>query len=225
MPKEQPTKRRGGRKSEPPDAPPRSPGGDGGGEDDHQRRVRELHEKVEQALGEGELSEEQREEYRAAIRRVIGRLTPPAVARVHGQIKEIKFYASWQELTAAIRRKYPRATIRGTIKGAFDRDGTLHLDGGGILFGRPVPLEELYAHEITHVIDGTSHDISNSAEWREAWQGEIQDGGYLGPDSARSPREGFGEFGAMLLGSGTPVNRVEEIMPECVQVWRDRGII
>lgn len=218
-------RRRGPKREKPADGPPEPPGEARAGEEDDRIPVREVHENVEAALAEGGLTEAQKDEYRAAIRVVIGRLTPLALARVQAEVREYKFYKSWQELTDAIRRKYPKMRIKGTIKGALDRDGSLHLNGGGTLFGRPAKLEEFYAHEITHAIDGRGHEISNSPEWQEAWKAEIQDGAYLGPDSSRSPQEGFGEFGAMLLGSGTSADQVEEVMPRCVHVWKERGIL
>jgi hypothetical protein len=158
---------------------------------------------------------------------VVGRLTPIALARVHTNAREFRFYGSHQELTAAIKRKYPRVRIgKGkTVKGMFDKDGIIHADGPGILFGRPATTEEYHAHEVAHCIDGVSHDLSEAKEWKQSWRAEIRDGGLLGPGSTKSPSEGFSEFGALLLSSGLTAGRVEEIMPFCVKFWSDRGLL
>jgi hypothetical protein len=181
---------------------------------------------IETALVEAKLSDAKRSEYRQAIHAVLGRLTPRALGRINRTVKEYRFYASFRALTQALRQKYPGLiTRRGAIlKGAFDRHGTIHLDGGGRLFGRVAALEEFYAHEFSHAIDGPEHEISASPAWHEAWQTEVQDGGYLGAGSMRSPREGFSEFGSLLLGSGISQRTIGQVLPTCLKVWKDRGL-
>jgi hypothetical protein len=183
-------------------------------------------ERIDKALVEAKLSDEKRTEYRKAIYAVLDRLTVKALGRINRAVKEYRFYASFRGLAQALRRKYPELRTRSgaMLKGAFDRDGTIHLDGGRRLFGRAASLEEFYAHELSHAIDGPEHEISASVAWQEAWRIEIQDGGYLGAGSMRSPREGFSEFGALLLGSGIPQRAIRQVLPRSLQVWKDWGL-
>ena len=79
--------------------------------------------------------------------------------------------------------------------------------------------------EVAHAIDGLKHDLSETKEWERAWKAEISDGGFLGPDSTTNAREGFSEFGAMLLGSGLPAKTIAEVMPQSVKFWKDRRLL
>ena len=196
-------------------------------EEEHQRRLRETLAKIDTALEAGRLSNDRRQEYRRALQSVVGRLTPPALARVHRTVKEYRFYPSFQLLTKAIREKYPTLKIKPKhiVKGFLDRDGTVYLNGGGILFGRPARQEEFYAHEITHALDRPNYEISSTDEWKAAWKAEIADSGYLSEDAQRSPQEGFAEFGVLMLGSGVSAKDVKQLMPKCVKVWRQQGIL
>jgi hypothetical protein len=210
---------KGGRQGSPP------PGS--GGDDEHERRRREIHEAVKRALTEALLSEKQRHGYQRAMAAVVGRLAPAALGRGHRAVKGYKFYRSFAAMTAAIRRKYPTITIKPghTVKGFFDRDGTMHLDGGGVLFGRPARLEEFFAHEITHALDRPNYEISSTDEWSDAWDAEIVKGNYLSEEAKRTPQEGFAEFGAMLLGSGVSAKEAKQVLPRCVKVWQRWGIL
>jgi hypothetical protein len=107
----------------------------------------------------------------------------------------------------------------------FDKDGTIHVDGLGTLFGRPAKTEEFHAHELSHCIDGVNHDLSETEEWQRVWRAEIADGGYLGPNSTKSATEGFSEFGALLLSTDLTAETVAKVLPLCVEFWRDRGLI
>jgi hypothetical protein len=232
--KKPPAKKRpagGGKKppKKPPKGPPRGRGGGGGGDDpEHRQRLADIHARIDRGLTEADLSDERQREYQTAIRSVVERLTPGAVRRLHANGREYRFYSSWTELTAAVRRKYPGLVIPEgrVLKGMFDRDGTLHLDGGGDYHGRPdVPVKEFQAHEVTHAIDGTDHELSNSDGWRKAWEAEIRDGGFLGPNSTRSPTEGWGDFGMMVLGTDISVTDTQAVMPRCVSFWRDNSLL
>jgi hypothetical protein len=153
-------------------------------------------------------------------------MTPAAVLRLCTNVKEIKFYNSFQTLTAAYKAKYPQAPLVN-IKGVFDPTGTLHLDGGGDLFGRPnVPVEEFHAHELTHAIDGVGHDISeNDPAWRKAWEREIRDTLAFGQNGASNVREGLAEFGQFVLGTpGLTRRQVRQMFRRCLDVWEGRGL-
>lgn len=110
------------------------------------------------------------------------------------------------------------------FKGMFDKYGCLHLDDCGRLFGKRAMLKEFYAHEIAHAIDG-HRQLSGTKEWRQAWQAEMADGGYLGTNSAKNPHEGWGDFGMLLLGSGISAKEIKEVMPRAIEFWEKKGLI
>ena len=106
----------------------------------------------------------------------------------------------------------------------FEKDGTLHLNGAGRLEGRSARLMEFYAHELAHAIDG-HRELSSVVEWRRAWLAEIADGALLGSNSAKSPHEGWGDFGMLALGSGIPVTEIRAVMPRAHEFWHKRGLL
>jgi hypothetical protein len=226
-----PTSKKAAKKppGKPPKKPPKGPPrGGGGGEDEHARRLRETHAKVERGLAEADLSDPQRQDYRESVHAILQRMTPAALARLHANAKEYTFFATHEALTAAVRAKYPALRLRSgrILKGMFDRDGVVHMNSGGTLFGRPnVGLQEFHGHELAHAVDGTGHELSNSPEWVRAWEADIRDGGFLGPDSQRSSQEGFSEFGAMLLGGGISYKDARQVMPLAAKFWRERGLV
>jgi hypothetical protein len=132
-------------------------------------------------------------------------------------------------MTEAIKKKYPRITAKikqgNVAKGFMDKDGTMHLNGGGILFKRPARLVEFYAQEVAHAIDRPNHEISASEAWQSAWTEEIRDMDFLGHEAKMSPAEGFSVFGAMVLGSGIAVGDANQVMPRCVRVWQEHGLL
>jgi hypothetical protein len=198
----------------------------GSSTEDHQRHLRETYEKIDAALKQGKLAAGQKRVYRKSICKIVDELSPAALARLHQLAREYKFYESHEALTEAIKEKYPKATIKAgkVLKGMFDKDGTVHLNGGGKLHGRPAKLEEFQAHEIAHAIDG-HRELSGSAEWRQAWLAEIADGGYLGRNSARSAHEGWGDFGMLVLGTDISQNEIQTVMPRALAFWRKRGLL
>jgi hypothetical protein len=115
-----------------------------------------------------------------------------------------------------------RQLVKGILKGAFDSDGVLHLDGEGMLYGREAPLTEFFAHEMVHSIDGNSHEFSASQAWPEAWLAEIE---FFTGSGRNSPTEAFAEFGQMLLGDPRMKRKLmRQAMPRCLQVWEDFGL-
>jgi len=220
------------RKILPPQKPPKQPKRGrqaGNGADDHQQRLRESRERIDGALSNAGIPPEQKTEFRRAILTVLQRLTPTALQRVHRAVKEYRFYPTFTAMTEAIKKKYPKIASKikpgNVAKGFMDRDGTMHLNGGGILFKRPAKLVEFYAHEVAHAIDRPTYEISGSEEWESAWAQEIRDMHFLSDEAKMSPEEGFSEFGAMVLGSGIAVADAKQVMPGCVRVWQEHGLL
>lgn len=195
-------------------------------ESERHQQLKEVQKKIDTALAEASLTEEQREAFAKSVQTILGRMTSTALQRVHTNVKEFKFYASPEELTKGVKAKYPGLKVKQgkVIKGMVDKDGTVHLNGAGTLHGRPAPLEEFHGHELAHAIDGTQREFSESAKWQAAWEAEIMDGGLLGPNAATTPTEGWGDFGAMLL-SGTPYQEVVQLLPKSAKFWRRKGLL
>jgi hypothetical protein len=193
---------------------------------DRQQRLREIQQQIATGLEKAELSERQRREYGRTIHDIVKNLRLAALNRLYQFAREYRFYGSYRALTQGIKEKYPKLKIRAgkVLKGMFDRDGTIHLDGGGNLYGRRARLSEFQAHEIAHAIDGY-RELSSAREWRQAWEAEIADGGFLGENSSRSPHEGWGDFGSLLLGSEISLEEIGQVMPRALKFWRKRGLI
>lgn len=135
------------------------------------------------------------------------------------------------------------------VGGAFDAlGGLLHLDGdylgvndepgrhgekGGVL------AHEVYAHELTHVIDGkmgvAGGRLSQSDEWKRIWQEEIAVEGAdslltsgseppLTAYAMSKPEEGFAEFGRLLYGSDVPSKQIRVEFPQAYGYFASRGL-
>ena len=157
---------------------------------------------------------------------LLDRFSEAALDRFGQHVKEYCFYASFDELTAGVKERFPGLRVKpgSLIKGMFDRAGTLHLDDAGSLFGQPVRLEEFYAHEMTHALDGPEHEISESPAWKKAWKAEMVKKGLLGANAATKPWEGLADFGRLVFASGLEKEQVRELLPRCTKVWEDLGL-
>lgn len=205
--------------AEPPKGPPKPPGG-GGSEEEHHQRVKELHEGIDKALDEAAITPARKREFGQTAKDNLGKMTREAVQRLHANVKEWKFYQTHDSLTKAFREKYPDAEV-GLLKGCYDKDGTLHLNGGGRLFDREAPLSEFYAHEMTHAVDGLDHHVSGSDAWGKAWNAEKA---FLNENGQSKRSEGLAEFGQMVVGTDITRDDVREVMPRCLKVWEANGL-
>lgn len=190
--------------------------GDDGTKDESEKRRKKMNDEIEMAFRVSLLPDTIQAEYRKTLTEVLEALKPTAQERVFAHVKEYKFYRTNSELTAVIQSKYPGVRVRGILKGCFDRDGTLHLNGSGKLFGRTAKLSEFYAHEVTHAIDGVAHEISSLQAWQTAWEAERE---LMSKNGQSKASEGFAEFGELLLGSGITRKQIKEVMPRCLKVW------
>jgi hypothetical protein len=216
------------RPSRPPRKPPKN-GTSSGGDDEegkHRRLVSELFARIRKGLKEAHLTRTQRRQYGQATRGVIARMAPAAVRRLHANTREFKYYPDHAALTAAVKEKYPTLARRlkrtSTMKGMFDKDGTVHLDGGGSLRGRAARLADFHAHELAHGIDGTSHALSDSKEWGAVWADEILGNDAFTSKAQEDYREAFSEVGSLLLGGSMSARELALLCPGVVGFWRDR---
>lgn len=82
----------------------------------------------------------------------------------------------------------------------------------------------VWAHEFGHILDG---GISQTPEWKAAWQHEIADKQRISEYAGTVPVEGFAEFFRMNDGLGrTPEGRrqIENVFPRCVAVLEKEGL-
>ncbi len=165
--------------------------------------------------------------YHTACRSVFGRMTEAAVARFHDHTDDMKFFSSKDRLTEALAKEYPEEIAEYTSRGLLISGGysvdtrQLYLDGDNPAWRLSV--EGVYAHEMSHAIDGPKHELSNSADWEAAWKNEIKGRGpsrYAGKNTT----EGFAEFGRLALG-GYPLRELERSYPACAKFWQERGLL
>jgi hypothetical protein len=193
-------------------------------DDDHEKHLKQVHGKIDGALRSSGLTDARRNESQKAIHVVLSRMTAAALARLQANVKEYKFYPSQLALTISVQAKYPQLKPKHgkMFKGMFDKDGDIHLNGrgDGKLFGLPASLEEFQAHELAHGIDGAAHEFSDSTPWRKAWKAEKD---FFTHDK-ENQREGWAEFGQLLLGKGITRKQMKEAMPKCLKVWEANGL-
>lgn len=196
---------------------------DGEGNDDPHAHLFRLIGLAEDALQESGLAPTMQDEYRRGFTSVLQEMSPIAITRLSRHTMQVVFYGSHPELTAAVNAKYPAMKAKKLLKGCFDQDGVLHLDGGGTIRGKPVALPGFYAHEMTHGIDGTRHEISQSAAWKHALRDEkslLQDD----EKERLTATEGFAKFGQMLFSGKYTREELAKLMPNCLKVWESHGL-
>jgi hypothetical protein len=154
-------------------------------------------------------------------------MTPTALVRLQQNTREIRFYATLEEMTVELARteeKVARLLAQGRpIGGAYQNTSRqLHLDGGEEgTEGRDIL--GLYAHEFSHAINGAGRILSSTDVWRRAWEAEIR----VYPFSLlslASPHEGFAEFGRVMYTGTRRRSFLEKRYSRCVAVWEGRGI-
>jgi hypothetical protein len=210
----------------PPNRPRQRGAGGGGKEDEDKRRVRELYVRMNRRLREANLTQAQRREYRQATRAVIARMSSEVVHRLHANTTAFRYYPTHEALIQAIKAKYPALAKKlkptSVIKGMLDKDGTVHMDGGGTIHGRQATITDFHAHELTHGIDGVNHGLSESEAWGDVWAEEIVGNDAFTRKARADYREAFSEVGSLLLGAGISANELALLCPGVVRFWKAR---
>ncbi len=171
-----------------------------------------------------------------ALERMAKNITAPAV-----------FAASTQDVGAAIIKLYegtPKhdlvssAVGNAEIGGCYARLDGQHrfvLDGEGSekwrnttasrTFGRgQASASGIYAHEMSHAIDGPNHELSNAADWQDAFAREIA-GKQLNSYAASMSSEGWAEFGRLVYSGEHDAAAVQKRFPRCYAVWAKHGLL
>lgn len=202
-------------------------------EEQYRRCMIELHARMNRGLKEADLSERQRRQYRKSTKEVMARMSLDAVIRLHANVKEFKYYPSHEALKTGVLSKYPslRATFASPtkkIRGMFDKDGTLHLDGGGTMF-QDMPAKsvaEFHAHEMTHALDeNLGRVFSGTRRWQQVWKQEIQGHPDYSSHAHRYAHEAFAEAGQQIYGSGKSGSAIARECPQVVLFFQKHKLL
>ncbi len=88
--------------------------------------------------------------------------------------------------------------------------------------------EGIWVHEATHAIDhnGVGEKLSQSSEWKKAWEKEILNGHAPTLYAQTSTLEGFAEFGRLLYHQKHySLETVEKTYPQCFKFFREQGLV
>jgi hypothetical protein len=205
------------------------------------------------------LTDEQREHYGRAVARVVRAMPKEALDRVAAHLDRMSFHPSIKDIPQAmidqladqpgltptqrdaIRKQYDY--LKGMSIGGVYMNGfkTVHVDGDagnpnragrhGQGFGLA---HSIYAHELTHAVDGPDKQLSNSPEWADAYKGEIAfdraaaKAGKVAPPltdyAGEKPSEGLAEFGRLVYASDVPHSVIAEQFPKATAVFKSRGL-
>lgn len=142
------------------------------------------------------------------------------------------------KLLPVVREKLTNDVIKSRTMGAYStNDGKIHLDGGGsegstqlrlakALGGEEAAQHHIYAHELSHAIDGPDFKHSNSDGWKAAHATEIYRAGEpsLTKYASTSFAEGFAEFGRLVYASGANPKAIEKQFPMASKYFKDQGL-
>jgi hypothetical protein len=100
--------------------------------------------------------------------------------------------------------------------------GQLHIDGG--YDESDDSATHIHAHELGHAVDGTSHELSGSKDWQEAFREEIdKDGDPLTKYARTNPSEGFAEYCRLLITG--QIRQAKDDFPKCWAFFKARELM
>lgn len=206
---------------------PRDPDGkfgEGGGKAD---KVKVAKEGFAASMRENkDLPDAKRQEYYGAAKGVFEAMPEKAVERYNAHTVGHRFHGSTEDLTVALTGDIPglhdKLGASKQIGGAYrPRTGTLELDGG--MEAAAQSTREVYAHEMTHAVDGPRHELSESGAWQEAYRAEIA-GGKLSAYAKKNAAEGLAEFGRAVYGGKADRAKVEQHFPQATKFFKENGL-
>ena len=153
-----------------------------------------------------------------------------SLALLTSHLNDVFFHQSLADLAIAHGTLSGRTIAAGTKLGGFcatipGGKSDLYLDGAGDLGDEySETARQVYAHEMTHVVDGVGTiAITNSGDWNEAWAEEVnQLNDPLTKYARKSPKEGFAEFGRLVF---TQPREARERFPKCWAFWHSKGLV
>jgi hypothetical protein len=90
-------------------------------------------------------------------------------------------------------------------------------------FGHAGRLEDVYAHEFGHDIDGPQYELSSDPAWIAAFESEIKGGG-LTEYASQDPHEAFAEFARLMLSGEYEPGAVKAAFPAAYGFWVQNGL-
>jgi hypothetical protein len=95
--------------------------------------------------------------------------------------------------------------------------------------GKQASQTGVYAHELTHAVDGPGKEHSRTSMWQSAWKEEIAPSGSskehrLNSYASSQPSEGFAEFGRLVYGGQADHKEVERRFPKATKYFKDHGL-
>lgn len=195
---------------------------------EHAAALREVGQRLGQALAKAQLPPHQQEAYRQSANRALARLSETALRRLHKNLGEAQFHASVPDVARAFAQAAGRPVeeyASRKIGGFYDPNtGALNLDGGLEHLNPDMDRDGIYAHEIAHAVDGRNMVLSRSAAWQEAYRAEIdRPDNPLSQYARTSPQEGFAEFGRLLWSDRQ--EEAQRLFPRCYAFWKKGGLV
>lgn len=179
------------------------------------------------------LSAVQKAEYKAAVSKVIGSMSPKALDRLSEGVKRVTYHSDVVSLTRSVATRDPAIGewLRDNsgpgktlvVKGMYTTaTNHLDLDGASTLNGVRSGPEHFMAHEMWHALD-KGHAVSNSREWQVAWHTEMR-GERLTKMAGTSSAEAFAEFGRLLSVGGKSHEEIRKAFPRASAVIERHGL-
>jgi hypothetical protein len=171
------------------------------------------------------LPEKTAQAYREAAHAVAEKMTPEAIDRFNRHVMHTQFYGDSDQLRAGYERQVKQPLREGEELLGF----CTHYPGTGkTIVNLDEPDEShanrfhTYAHEFAHATDGPKHELSETDEWRSAWDAEIKQGKIPPSEYATTDQhEGFAEYARMVMTMPAVAKRD---FPRCWEFWRRKGI-
>lgn len=172
---------------------------------------------------------------KSIIGNAIGNMNKTAAERLDENVNDFFFYDNPTRLTKKINN----------IK---ELTGNTKTEEGYAILGCFIPMlgamcltiaskdrridERIITHEMSHAIDGSRHEFSESDEWKSAWKEEISNN-QVNEYASSSMSEGFAEFGSLLLCGAAALKGSAEMdtemvkskFPKCFEFWKSRDLI
>lgn len=84
----------------------------------------------------------------------------------------------------------------------------------------------IYAHELTHTLDGKYHELSSSPRWKDIFDREIvANGGHrINEYASQNVREGFAEFGRLVYSGQVELKTVQTRFPAATRYFKELGL-
>ncbi len=132
-----------------------------------------------------------------------------------------------QEISRAFEKKAEELKEMGAA-GLYSPDqGAIIADGGEELARsdyNSFTSRGVYAHELTHAIDGPKSYYSSKGRWRDAFHEELKEG-QLCAYAATSELEGFAEFGRLLYAGEHLHEDIKRDFPKSFAFWEKMGLV